>query len=356
MEHIIETYGEGTKQLIAILKQTVQMAIDLFNKNNNHYYFISENIGDIIFTDIKELGLFDSSTDNILLSNELLNSEISMEFLNSIVLHETAHFICINHLNETGHGSKFKYVATLIGAPQEFTKTKVSLTLSRDTSSQLSKIKKLLALSESSNPNESHSALLKAKSLMAEMNIKSIVDKDFIFATTLFNTKRLNVKMKIISYLVRDISGIYLIKEHTNYDLIKIRCYGTKSQVEIAVYIYEYLNYTLDKEYKIFKETSNIKGRTLEGFYYGIYKELNSKFNSKNIENDTSSKALEIIRNDNEVKALKYYFIDTKITSRKSYIRHTNQAAYEKGKEVGKRTSIHSAINKDNTKNKLFIK
>ncbi|MBK5201035.1 MAG: DUF2786 domain-containing protein [Spirochaetaceae bacterium] len=356
MEHIIETYGEGTKQLIDILKRTVKIAITCFNKYNDYYYYIAEEIENILFTEIKELGLFDPNTDNILLSNALLDSEISMEFLNSIVLHETAHFICINHLDEIGHGPKFRNVATLIGAPQEFTKTKVSLDLGRDTSSQLSKIKKLLALSESSNPNESHSALLKARTLMAEMNIKNIVDKDFIFASTLSETRRMNAKIKIISYLVRDIAGVYLIKEHTDYGTTNLRCYGTKSQVEIAIYIYEYLNYTLEKEYKIFKETSNVAGRTLEGFYYGIYNEMSSKFNSKDANTDSSSTALEIIRNDNEDKALKYYFLDSKITTTSSRMRHTNREAFEKGKEVGKRTSIHGAINKDDSKNKLFIK
>lgn len=355
MKHIIETYGDGTKQLINFLKQKVKVAIECFNKNNAYNYYIEGFISEILFTDIKELGLFDSNTNTILLTNKLLDPTISMEFLNSILLHEAAHFICINCLNERGHGDKFKYVATLIGAPKEFIKTSVSLNLSKNNSSQLSKIKKLLALSESSNPNESHSALLKARLLMAELNINTIIDRDYIFATTLIETKRVNAKIKIITLLVKDIAGIYLIEEHTASKTTKIRCYGTQSQIEIASYINDYLNYTLDKEYKSFKKNTNISGRTLEAFYYGIYNEMSIKFKSKNDISESSSKALEIIRNDNEYKALRYYFLDKKIITSKTKMRYTNIDAFEKGKEVGKRTNIHNAINKNNTKTKLLL-
>ncbi len=357
MKHIIETYGDGTLELIRILYRTANSALSSFDDFIEGLYF-SNGINRIIFTSIDELGVFDSKTNNILLSNILLESDVSMEFLQSVVLHECAHFICITAFNDRSHGSAFKSIASKIGAPEEFTHPQVSLSSARDTSSQYSKIKKLLALSESSNPNESHSALLKARSLMAELNINNIVDKEFIYASTLFEAKRYSAKEKVLTALVQDISGIFSVKESTFIQsrTFRQKIFGTKSQVEIALYIYDYLAYTLDKEYTEFKATSQVQGRTLESFYYGIYDEMYKKFNKSDSTTKEQSKALAIVQKDIRDETMKYYFENNSLTRSNDKFIVSNKEAFESGQRVGKRTTIHSAINKDKSKKKLYIK
>jgi hypothetical protein len=355
MKHKIEIYGEGTRELISILLKNANTTINNLCLLNN---WKLPTIKEIFFSEIKELGLYQLGSSNIILSNRLLEPDISMEFVNSILLHETAHYICSNQFGVTDHGTLFKDVAEEIGAPIEFTKSSVSLEIGHDTSSQLSKIKKLLALSESSNPNESRAALNKARKLMIEMNMENFIEREFIYSSVLYEAKRFSARHKVLFMLTRDISGVFSINNYsyTNKQREQ-RIFGTKNQVEIALYIYDYLSYTLDKEYKLFKSSNAAYGRTLESFYYGVYEEMYKKFNDKSTkESSSQEKSMILLSEDNKQKALSYFFkknsVFTKGHGSKISINH---AAYNHGKKVGVRTNIRNGIKKDKSKEKLLI-
>jgi hypothetical protein len=355
MIHKIEIYGEGTRELISILLKNANTTI-------KNYCLMKDwnlpNIGQIYFSEIKELGLYQVGSPYIILSNRLLESDISMEFVNSILLHETAHYICTNHFGVSDHGQLFKDVAQEIGAPIEFTKTSVSLEIGHDTSSQLSKIKKLLALSESNNKNESREALSKARKLMIDMNIQSFIDREFIYSSVLYEAKRFSARQKVLFMLTRDISGVFVINTCSSIDNQREqRIFGTKSQVEIALYIYDYLSYTLNKEYLEFKATDAAYGRTLESFYYGVYEEMYKKFaDNHSKEADKQEKSIIIISDDNKKKAQSYFFNkNSKFIKGHGSRININPAAYNHGKKVGVRTNIRDGIKKNKSKEKLFL-
>lgn len=355
MKHKIEIYGEGTRELISILLKNANTSIKKYCLMKD---WNLPNIGQIYFSEIKELGLYQVGSPYIMLSNRLLESDISMEFVNSILLHETSHYICINHFGVSDHGQLFKKVAQEIGAPVEFTKTSVSLKIGLDTSSQLSKIKKLLALSESSNKNESRAALSKARKLMIDMNIQSFIDREFIYSSVLYEAKRFSARHKVLFMLTRDISGVFGINNFSSLNNRREqRIFGTKNQVEIALYIYDYLSYTLNKEYKEFKATDAAYGRTLESFYYGVYEEMYKKFSDNNSEEATKQeKSIILISADNEKKALSYFFNkNAKFTKGHGSKININPTAYDHGKQVGVRTNIRNGIKKNKTNKKLFL-
>lgn len=355
MKHKIEIYGEGTRELISILLKNTNSTINNYNQKNNSRIL---PINYIFFSEIKELGLYQLETSHIILSNRLLETDVSMEFVNSILLHEIAHYICSTQFGLSDHGNMFKAIAMEIGAPLEFTKTSVSIEIGLDTSSQLSKIKKLLALSESSNVNESQSALNKARELMIEMNIQNFVDREFIYSSVLYESKRFSARHKVLFMLTRDISGVYCINNYSKTnDLREQRIFGTKSQIEIALYIYDYLSYTLDKEYKVFKSSNASYGRTLESFYFGVYEQMYKKFKSES-NKDTCEKeqSLVLINEDNKQKALAYFFNkNAKFTKTHKSTININKAAYNQGKEVGVRTNIRNGINRDKKSEKLLL-
>jgi hypothetical protein len=355
MKHKIEIYGEGTRELISILLKNANTTIKNYCLMKN---WKLPNIGEIYFSNIKELGLYQVGSPYIILSNRLLESDISMEFVNSILLHETAHYICTNHFGVSDHGHIFKDVAQEIGAPLEFTKTSVSLEIGLDTSSQLSKIKKLLALSESNNKNESRAALSKARKLMIDMNIQSFIDREFIYSSVLYEAKRFSARHKVLFMLTCDISGVFGINNYCSKNNNREqRIFGTKSQVEIALYIYDYLSYTLNKEYVEFKATDAAYGRTLESFYYGVYEEMYKKFSDNNSEEATKQeKSIILISADNKEKAKAYFFNkNAKFIKGQGSKISINPAAYDHGKKVGVRTNIRDGIKKDSTNKKLFL-
>ncbi|MFA6865148.1 MAG: hypothetical protein WCS04_05085, partial [Sphaerochaetaceae bacterium] len=65
MEHKIEIYGEGTRELISILLKRANAAVEKFNSISNDCYL--QNISHIYFSEIKELGYYVVGTMEIVL-------------------------------------------------------------------------------------------------------------------------------------------------------------------------------------------------------------------------------------------------------------------------------------------------
>ena len=71
---------------------------------------------------------------------------------------------------------------------------------------------------------------------------------------------------------------------------------------------------------------------------------------------EEDSNALILIQNDNKERALEYYFGDSNISSGRGSRVRLNKTAYNQGKKVGERTSIHSGINRDESNKKFYLK
>ena len=345
MERIIEVCSQSSKLLIQDLLIRAENAVFLYNsKKGCNINYLKR----ICFSSINTLGKYFPDQQTVVLSDSLNEPGVPKEFLYSVLLHETAHHICYIIQSGNAHNIQFRTVCREIGAPEEFSHSKVNLkTLAKD-SQRLNKIRKLLALGESSNINEARLAIKKARELMGSSFADIREDQENIYTAVLISFARLSIAYRIPAITAADTSGVFLINEKTGKNR-GFRVFGTKSQVETACYIYDVLYEELKREYKIHKKINRQAGRTLESFYYGVYNELLKKNAFR--EEPSIEKALQAVKNDNEKRALEYYYKeDTKITRKRGNSVQINRNAFSAGQNAGHNLTISKGIQVDLSK------
>jgi hypothetical protein len=343
MERLIEKFNGSTCCIREYLLGQSATAIDLFRYASGYRVL---PVRDIFFAQIPVLGQYRIGTDYLVLSSYLLETSVSMEFSRSVMLHELAHYICFACWGESGHSKRFAEVASVIHAPEAFAHPSVSLDLAADTSSQLSKIKKLLALGDSSNPYESRNAMEKARKLMAGLGIKHISSDfatDTVYSAVLASMDRCSVKEKVLTYLCDEIAGVYSVLERLDKGC-RVRIFGTVSQVEVACYVYDYLEGSLSAEYKAMRKQGMIKGRALSSFYNGVYAEMSKRFDVRSVSSDETARALTKVHDDNRHKAESCYYGSGVLHAQHRSYYQRNEAAYAIGKKVGQHTHIRKAV------------
>ena len=129
------------------------------------------------------LGCWNPAKREIILSSELV-SKHGWDDVKDVLLHEMAHQVAHEGLagaKETGHGSSFKQVCRFLSANPRASGTYPTLHERLNQGDPLDyndrmviRIRKLMALAESSNPNEAHAAMRKAFDLIRRHNIDLI--------------------------------------------------------------------------------------------------------------------------------------------------------------------------------------
>ena len=173
------------------------------------------------------------------------------------------------------------------------------------------KIRYLLNLGDSPNIHESKQAIKKAHELMIKYNfLESEIGKDqeYINKTILFiKCKRFtNKEIIFIKSILEDhfFVSVYLNRNYShknNMIGLEVCMYGKESNVEIAEYLYIYL----DKEYKRLYETNNKvmkitykRSINRASFYNGINIELHKRLN-ENKNNFTEEHGIVISKDHN---------------------------------------------------------
>lgn len=347
MNRTIEAYNESTQKIIQVLNKKSQQTIVKYSKENKVYI---PNISFICFAVIDELGIYNPENLKIAISETLLNVNKPKEFLFSVLLHEIAHHICGFVFKKYDHGIQFKSVCKAIGAPGEFSFSKVDLKKLETDKKRIEKIKKLLALGESPNPHEAHSALIKAREIMGNSIINYNFNNEIIYTAALITAKRILINYRVPAVISSIISGVFLIHEK---DKNSYMIFGSYSQVQVACYIFDFLNYELNKEYLKYKE--NKKGRLIESFYIGAYNELINKFNINKKEENKINKALEIVNKQNQKYAHDFYFSNKVFIRKKTGTRFLkNDEAFLQGEKTGKKIKIYKSIEKNKKEIKLI--
>lgn len=305
----------------------------------------------------KCLGYFESNGyyGRILLSEELLSEAVSYETFREVVSHEFAHFVDYTIFNHVGHDGTFKTVCEILGIENNGVALKNSLTEVAKTSSVLEKIKKLLALSESSNINESQAALLKAQTLMREYGIserESSTEKIYRVILTPYNSY--TTEISTITHIVKEISNCWLLLSQGKIDDKQtniIYAHGTKTECELASYLFDYLKRELKYHYLQAKREQNLSYGAKKSFYLGVEHEIIKKLKTQ--EAETGNKSLVQYDKENEeaskeliYKSAKFSF-STKLVS--AAIR--NAEAYLSGRETGRNLKLHNGITNSESKN-----
>jgi len=311
----------------------------------------------IFYVESKDfLGKYDDKQDIILLNKSL--AYMPFEEAVDILLHEIAHKVHHRYNSSSDHSKEFKKLCDKIGCCGDAI-YKASSTISSDTIFFVNKVKKLMALSSSSNINESELALARANQLIQKYNL-SMIDNIHEDDTELIEIKvdtvnRKTTKVKILMDIMSKFSVYVLYSEIKKYHvnkrptkIIDLLIVGSKANVEIAEYVYNYLNNELDRLYK----DSGLKGAGAKpSFMIGFRKEFINKNHTIQTETMTEDETTALVqyKDDIDLKAVELFYSNDKLTCTRRSTYHYNSNAHSAGSEAGKRTTVNPSIrNKSN--------
>lgn len=275
--------NEEIKKMISELKNLgysrVYSIREEWNVLNKPTWWLSE-FPEVIFSELEgdtRLGYF-SKGQNLIVLNAVLTADNLEEERKSVFLHELAHWLAYFKFGSgaPAHGCAFKAACQKLGVPEEFegAVAKIQDWASKQKKAE-SKVKKLVALSASPFEAEADSAMNKAKEMMDQYSLQYLFEDDNrLFGIDLNTYKRLDSWKTNLARLVADLSGCYRIIVRT-YLGSHISYYGSRDQVETALYFQLYFEEALDNEYQ--KNRKRLHGITeknsfLNGLVSSLYR------------------------------------------------------------------------------------
>lgn len=308
----------------------------------------------ILFAPLKKghLGQFSPEYDAIFLSDQLLHGVEYSQIL-SVALHESAHAAQYRQYGYTAHDDVFRKICLSFGVDEGYERARVDITKQ---SKLLERIRKLEALSSSPFEAEAQSALLKARQLMAENSIAEgeNEESDSIYEIDFFEGKKIAQKQKCLSRMIKAITGVFVITVHYSKDagdredFSGIRGYGSYEELEVASYMWNVLERSIDKALKTERFYNPYLYKGVQGttnFYMGAASEIIRRYSAK--EEETTSKAIVLIEEKNRDKAQRIVFPDVRIVNRRSSFRY-NESAYNAGAAFGSKVEINKPIKQKN--------
>lgn len=323
----IQIRGQIMKDLMAAMKKA---------------YIFTCPFRQILFgvTDDKQLGVFIPSSGAIILSEELLNSPY--EHILSVALHECAHARQYQISGRTAHDDEFRIICRSLGVDEGY--EKAVLRHDHD-KSVLEKIRKLEALSLSPFEAEAQAALSKARELMVKNHLEVNMEKeeDLIYETDLYIASRIYKKQIALSQMVQAITGVYVISVRRD-DFNGIRAYGSKDELEVAGYMWDTLERSIDYALLAKRAENPLLYQGQQGtanFYMGVFSAIAERYSKK--EEQEMTKALVKIKNENERKARDIVFSESRISSNAVKYAY-NEAVYNAGKSYGSELQIRQGV------------
>lgn len=241
--------------------------------------FYNPSLPDIIFAEtdsVEVLGYFDCKQNVIVLSNNFLDKSLE-ETCKGIFLHELAHWVVYRKFGSyvKDHGEEFTKVCSELGVPEDFSKARTQAVAFNEKKEKLvSKVEKLLALSSSPFEEESHSAIKKAEELMSRYSLEYLTKdpENQIFGVKTESMKRVDTWKATLHSIVAKMTGCFFLMEK-QFSGTRLSFYGSREQVESAVYLHFYLMESLEDSYK--KNKWRLNGITEKNsFLYGLCRSL----------------------------------------------------------------------------------
>ncbi len=299
------------------------------------------------------LGFWARQERVISISKDILKAQPWNKIL-AVLQHEMAHqFIdeVMQCPESQPHGALFKSICKKFGIEQK-DENEISHPNEKETLI-LEKIRKLLSLAQSDNVNESETAMKLANQLMLKWNIQHSDEnenRNFKYLQ-LGSVGQVPLLKKMISQILSDFFFVETIWVGS-YDVHKMKkgrvleiC-GRTENLEIASYVYDYLNTIARVQWENYKKTH--KGASKNNYQYGLMLGFLEKLQLQNNEN-TTEKAL-VWSGDP--------LLDEYFRKRHPRIRKMNSSSMQKhekslrdGKKDGKNLVISKGIK--NTSNKV---
>ena len=268
-----------SEEVSEAIRELVTLGMEAKKKLKVH---IPSCVPKVMFSELDEekLGYYDMSQNIIVLSVELLGSDI-IEIRNNVYLHELAHWADTILNKSSAHDKTFRDICIDLGADPDYSRATVKGYFEKRAKVR-SKVEKLIALSSSDFEGEADSALAKAQTLMEKYNIKYTESdsEDEIFGVDVYSSSRMDVWRTLLIKVIADITGTFCLTRHTIDGKI-LSFYGSAEQVESALYLWEQLTYNIEIEYNKIKKTVSGNVRPAEihnGIVLGLRRKVSSSF------------------------------------------------------------------------------
>jgi len=361
----IEFFSSRTEEMTKLVKESVNDFLGSFEITSGHQVIPSSLYRVTFIPAIKvnskeALGFceFDGYYYNLSFSEKLFSDSFSWDDLHEIIGHEVAHLINSRFNNSLHHDDKFREICSDLGIKSSQTVFEHI----EQTDNVLNKVKKLLALSESDNGNEAQSALLKARELMREYGIKTHSGNDEkIYRVPLETYKSYTTEKQILTGIVKMISNVWILLSNSpkaDYSIFGrtpekvIYAHGTKTECEIAEYLYTYLKKELAKEYKTLKEKENLVGSAKPSFYNSVFRAMKARFGAQEQKQEWG---LVNYSEENMKLAKAYIYKDSHFSTQKSGRTRNNLKASLGGTSTGNNLRIRNGLNNNSSKTILAL-
>lgn len=286
------------------------------------------------------LGQFVWEGEYILLSEKLLDANVSDRDIENVFLHEMAHALdhSINGFT-SGHSPLFREYCSILGVDKDFSKSKVKLSIDKK-ERYSAKLEKIIAMQSSPFENEAMIAIAKAQQLMLDEKLLDNSNNEKIYMIDLVEGIRLSFATTRIAYFVGDITGVYVINISNGKSKI-IRAYGSLDEVEFAIYLYKYMTSAIDREIKKLRKKNLSINKNI--FTFGMLDELGKKLNT--ISSDNSNQLM-VIKEENKEKAIKLSLKAKVTTSKRKTNTQYSAESMKRGCEFGKTLKVPQKIEK----------
>ncbi len=281
------------------------------------------------------------------------------EYVQEVLYHEMAHqyveeFLGIRDI--LPHGEAFKRICqensidpTATGDIQSWVeKRNNTSSVSLENHKTLDKVHKLLALAQSPNEHEAQNAMAKAHEFLLKHNL-SLLDvqtEGNYICKQIGEVGRRNPAKSIISAIISKFFFVEAIwtfgyNQHEDRSGQVLEIYGTPENVEMAEYVYDYLQNIPELLWAEYKRREKISGnRHRRTFIYGLLDGFYNKLDSRFTENQ--SKEL-VWTGDPRLKQF-YRRRNPRIARSSSRYSHSCQDTYDSGMTQGKNLVINKGI------------
>ncbi|MFQ5687045.1 MAG: SprT-like domain-containing protein [Candidatus Scalindua sp.] len=327
---------------------------------NYHYFKDSMRLPNLELSSTERiLGKWKGGYHRRLSISTNLISNYTWEYVQEVLYHEMAHQYVGEVLGireELPHGEAFKRIclkngidSTATGDIQSWVeKRKNNSTISSENHKILDKVHKLLALAQSANEHEAQNAMAKAHEFLLKHNL-SLLDvqtKWNYIHKQIGEVGRRNPIKTIISAIITRFFFVEAIwtfgyDQHKDWSGQVLEIYGTPENVEMAEYVYDYLQNISELLWIEHKERKKINGnRHRRSFIYGLLDGFYNKLDGRIIEH--KSKKL-VWKGDPRLKEF-YRRRNPKLVRSSSRYTSSSTDAYNSGITRGRSLVIHKGI------------
>lgn len=266
-----------------------------------NYWYFSEKLKKPVFdlfSGNSKWGYWNEDDRTIGINLKLIE-DYSWETVLYVLKHEMAHqysYEYLNGLNEKPHGDSFQKACMMLCIPGNATcEFEEEVSGFAEHKSIVKKIKKMFALAQSSNENESKTAMVMANRLLLKYNISLVndeSDKNYVSCFLGEMSGRTSNDKVVASNILNDYFFVEVIW-NSSYDATRdvrgsrLQIFGSRENVEIAEYVFHFLINQSQFLWNQYKKENKLKGnKSKKSYVLGVLSGFRGKLTAEKVSNN----------------------------------------------------------------------